>query len=73
MVPTDLYLPLRMALKSAYDILTGEEPRRIKECGACGWLFLDRSKNNARRWCDMQSCGSIDKSRRYYQRKKQQV
>jgi predicted RNA-binding Zn ribbon-like protein len=69
---TDLYLPFRLALKSAYDILTTEEPRRIKECPACGWLFLDHSKNNSRRWCDMQVCGSIDKSKRYYHRKKQQ-
>ncbi|QHT69975.1 hypothetical protein GXP67_26675 [Rhodocytophaga rosea] len=70
---TDLYLPLRMALKSGYDILTRQEPRRMKECSGCGWLFLDQSKNNTRRWCDMQACGSIDKSRSYYQRKKQKT
>jgi predicted RNA-binding Zn ribbon-like protein len=70
---TDLYLPLRLALKSGYDILTKYEVKRMKECSGCGWLFLDQSKNNTRRWCDMQMCGSIDKSRRYYQRKKQQT
>ena len=69
----DLYLPLRMALKSGYDILTTQEPRRMKECSCCGWLFLDQSKNNTRRWCDMQACGSVTKSRRYYKRKKEKA
>ncbi len=70
MDPSDLYLPLRLAIRSAYDILTEQRPDRVKECPACGWLFLDASKNNTRRWCDMQSCGSIDKAKRYYHRKK---
>lgn len=67
---SDLYLPLRLALRSAYQILTDQNPGRVKECPSCGWLFLDASKNNTRRWCDMQSCGSLDKAKRYYHRKK---
>ena len=35
----------------------------IGECPSCGWLFLDRSRNGSRRWCDMQTCGSRDKMR----------
>jgi predicted RNA-binding Zn ribbon-like protein len=68
--PDDLYLPLRLALRSAYEILTSYSASRIKSCPACTWLFLDASKNNTRRWCDMQVCGSIDKAKRYYHRKK---
>ncbi|WP_214108135.1 CGNR zinc finger domain-containing protein [Acrocarpospora catenulata] len=29
-------------------------------------MFLDVSKNRRRRWCSMTTCGSRDKSRRYY-------
>lgn len=68
--PDDLLLPLRLAMRSAYEILTGYSASRIKSCPACTWLFLDASKNNTRRWCDMQVCGSIDKAKRYYHRKK---
>jgi predicted RNA-binding Zn ribbon-like protein len=66
---TSLEEPLRIILKSAFDILTDEDYAKIKECPACGWLFLDRTKNNKRRWCSMTDCGSKDKAARYYQRK----
>ena len=73
MAPDDLYLPLRLALQSAYDLLVNYPPSRIKSCPSCSWLFLDASKNNTRRWCDMQSCGSNDKAKRYYHRKKNKM
>ena len=68
--PDDLLLPLRLALRSAYEILTGYSASRIKSCPACTWLFLDASKNNPRRWCDMQDCGNRIKARRHYQRRR---
>ena len=39
---------------------------RIKQCPgeACGWLFLDTTKNNNRRWCEMEVCGNRAKQRR---------
>jgi predicted RNA-binding Zn ribbon-like protein len=58
--------PLWVIYKDAFDIITTSPVNRIKECRSCGWLFLDKSKNNSRTWCNMQSCGSIEKSRRYY-------
>lgn len=58
--------PLFIIVKNAFDVLTGEDMSRIKECPNCGWLFLDRTKNGKRRWCNMQVCGSRDKSHRYY-------
>ncbi len=66
---TDLLAPLWIVMKSAYDVLTMEDSERIKTCGACGWMFLDQTKNNKRRWCNL-TCGSIEKSKKYYQSRK---
>lgn len=63
--------PLLPVVKSAFDILTYEDFRRIKECPRCGWLFLDTSKSGKRKWCDMNVCGSREKSLEYYYRKTQ--
>lgn len=51
---------------SAISILTGLDLARVKECGGehCGWIFYDRSKNNSRRWCEMEVCGNRAKQRR---------
>ena len=59
--------------RSAADLLTEGELRRVRECAGdtCGWLFVDTSKNRSRRWCDMQDCGNVAKVRRY--RKRQQT
>lgn len=56
---------------SAYDLLTTKDQHLIKQCAACAWFFLDETKNHRRKWCDMQTCGTNQKARRYYQRKKQ--
>jgi predicted RNA-binding Zn ribbon-like protein len=69
----DLLAPLWVVMKSAYDVLTQEDHARIKECGICGWIFLDHTKNNKRRWCNPLSCGSIEKSKKYYHKKKQEA
>ncbi len=52
------------ALRLAADPPQG----RIRICGHCGWLFLDRSKNRSRLWCDMAVCGNREKARRHYAR-----
>jgi predicted RNA-binding Zn ribbon-like protein len=59
--------------RSAVELLTSREVARVKECAnvaGCGWLFLDRSKNGSRRWCSMDECGSRDKMRRQYARRR---
>lgn len=61
--------PLLAAFKSAFDVVTNQDFGRIKECPRCGWLFLDSSKNRKRKWCDMNVCGSREKSLEYYYRK----
>lgn len=43
---------------------------RLRRCPGrdCGWVFLDTS--GRRRWCSMDSCGSREKMRRMYARRK---
>ena len=57
-------------IKSASDLLISRELERVRECDSpsCRWLFLDRSKNHSRRWCDMSTCGNRLKARRFYHR-----
>ncbi|MBO3759714.1 CGNR zinc finger domain-containing protein [Ciceribacter sp. L1K22] len=57
--------------RSALKLLAEPEPGRMKICGNCGWLFLDRSKNRSRTWCDMSVCGNRTKANRHYRRKKE--
>jgi len=60
---------------SALDMLETADFARIKQCPGrtpnndCQWLFLDVSKNNSRRWCDMATCGNRTKSHRHRARK----
>jgi predicted RNA-binding Zn ribbon-like protein len=51
---------------AAVRLFTEGDFHRIRECGghACGWLFYDLSKNNRRRWCEMEVCGNRAKQRR---------
>jgi predicted RNA-binding Zn ribbon-like protein len=62
--------PLFHILKSCYDVLTLDDIGRIKQCSTCGWIFYDSTRNNRRRWCNPLTCGSMDKSKRYYWRTK---
>ncbi|HSL42066.1 MAG TPA: CGNR zinc finger domain-containing protein [Anaerolineales bacterium] len=57
-------------IHSAGELLLSEELGHLKECPGCGWLFLDTSKNQSRRWCSMNTCGARDKMRRYHRRKR---
>jgi predicted RNA-binding Zn ribbon-like protein len=62
--------PLWPVARSAADLLTGGELSTVRECAleTCAWLFVDRSKNQKRRWCDMKVCGNRSKVRRHYAR-----
>ena len=59
-------------VRSAADLLVSIEHKRVKKCGdpACGWLFLDISRNLSRRWCDMRDCGNRAKASRFYKKKR---
>ncbi|MEQ1944890.1 CGNR zinc finger domain-containing protein [Mesorhizobium sp. VNQ89] len=55
---------------SALSLLSGNEWRKIRICPNCNWLFVDRSRNASRLWCDMAVCGNRHKARRHYERSK---
>ena len=55
---------------SALTLLSEHNYRRIKICPNCSWLFLDRSRNGSRLWCDMAVCGNRQKAKRHYRRRK---
>jgi predicted RNA-binding Zn ribbon-like protein len=52
---------------SMIDFLRTGPTGRVKQCPGpdCGWLFLDQSKNNSRRWCDMAVCGNRFKAKQH--------
>jgi len=58
-------------IRSVADFLISNQPGRLKECGGCGWLFYDTSRNHTRRWCTMRICGNRAKAHRHYQRVQQ--
>jgi predicted RNA-binding Zn ribbon-like protein len=67
--------PLWPVIEAAASLLTSADCRHVRECreDTCRWLFLDRSKNQSRRWCDMRVCGNRVKARRFYARLRSRV
>lgn len=57
--------------RSALRLAARPADGRIRICGNCGWLFLDRSKNRSRFWCDMAVCGNRAKASRHYRKSKE--
>jgi predicted RNA-binding Zn ribbon-like protein len=66
----DLRLPLWPLAHATVELLTHGPLDRLKPCGGCRWLFLDRSKNRSRRWCSMEECGTANKMLRYTERRR---
>lgn len=68
----DLASPLWSVVWSAAQLLASDEASLIHACAApdCGWMYVDRSRNGLRRWCQMETCGTREKSRRRYMRAK---
>lgn len=61
----DLRTVIHPVAAAASELLTSTDLVRLKRCGRCPWLFLDHSKNQSRRWCDMNDCGRAEKNQRY--------
>jgi predicted RNA-binding Zn ribbon-like protein len=64
----DARLSLKRIALDAVDLLGGPSASRLRRCAnttSCGWLFLDTTKNQRRRWCAMETCGTSDKMKRY--------
>lgn len=51
---------------SAIALIAEADRARLKQCQGhhCGWLFLDTTKSNNRRWCEMEVCGNRAKQKR---------
>jgi len=66
----DLDLVLWQVAKAGAELLTSDLVYNVRACAAerCRWLFVDTSRNRARRWCDMRICGNREKARRFQQR-----
>ena len=58
--------PLSPVLWAAARLLDSRDAERIRVCDGpdCGWMYLDRSRNGLRRWCEMSTCGTREKNRR---------
>jgi len=54
-------------VESAADSLIAGELARVRRCAGadCGRVFFDGTRNAARRWCDMASCGNRAKAARF--------
>lgn len=67
--PADLLVPIAEA---AADLLCHADLGRIRRCAnpACVLYFLDGTKNGARRWCDMRTCGNRANAAAYYRRQR---
>ncbi|WP_085790073.1 CGNR zinc finger domain-containing protein [Roseivivax jejudonensis] len=65
-----LSLPIDRLALATEALLRSEDLARMRNCERCSWLFIDRGRGRARRWCSMAACGSRAKSARYYERRK---
>ena len=68
--PRDLLRPIAL---SAANLMTGARARRVRQCSddrGCGWLFVDESRAQNRRWCAMGDCGNRAKAARHRARQR---
>ncbi len=67
---TDLDVLVWQIAASAGALLTSDDVRKLKQCPGeqCGWVFIDESSNQTRRWCDSRICGNRARVRAHYQR-----
>lgn len=50
----------------AQRLMLGSELPFVRECDRCSWLFVDRTKNKRRRWCNTETCGNRTRAARHY-------
>ena len=68
----ELRQPLLILLREAAELLSAPARANIHHCAGddCGWFFLDTSRNQSRRWCEMETCGNKAKARAHYHRQR---
>ena len=59
-------------LAAVYTSMSDGSWERLKACerDSCRWVFYDRSKNRSGSWCDPADCGTRERSRRAYRRRR---
>ena len=60
------------AVLSWMRLNSADRRARLRACPNCDWLFVDRSRNGSRIWCDMAVCGNRQKARVSYEKKRRQ-
>jgi predicted RNA-binding Zn ribbon-like protein len=65
-IDASLEAPMWPVVWDAVKLLLSPEAERLRVCGGqdCGWVYVDRSRNGLRRWCEMETCGTTAKNRR---------
>jgi predicted RNA-binding Zn ribbon-like protein len=65
-----MHSPVDRLAAGTVELITEIPLGRVKRCddAACGWLFLDGSHRQNRRWCSAADCGNRDRARRHYER-----
>ncbi|HEY3112072.1 MAG TPA: ABATE domain-containing protein [Gemmatimonadaceae bacterium] len=63
---SELESPIWAVVWSAARLLASEEVDKLRICAGenCGWVYVDRSRNGLRRWCEMATCGTLRKTER---------
>jgi predicted RNA-binding Zn ribbon-like protein len=58
--------PMWPVVWDAVQLFLSPEVEQLRVCGGenCGWVYVDRSRNGLRRWCEMDTCGTTAKNRR---------
>jgi len=54
---------------SIEDLLRSEDITKLKKCGRCTWMFLNKGRGRGRQWCNMSTCGNRAKSASFRSRK----
>ena len=60
------------AVLSWMRLNSADKRARLRACPNCDWLFIDKSRNGSRIWCDMAVCGNRQKARLNYEKKRRQ-
>lgn len=70
-----LALPLHRIAHEIIGAFTAGTFDRIRSCknDRCGWFFIDESRNSARRWCNMATCGNQAKARAHFARRRKRA
>jgi predicted RNA-binding Zn ribbon-like protein len=68
----DLESPLWAIAWNGARLIASDEAGELGVCAGpnCGWAYVDRSRNGLRRWCEMSTCGTQEKSLRRRRRRR---